>query len=287
MIDLVPFDAIEAVFSQTAAFLVLLIAGLLFYGALADLAIFENRGRVQAQVLGPSDLLIGGILAGLFALLIISGWHDANSPAATDAALPGGGSMIAQVIANTMIFLILMGGIIAGLSARAIGWREVFGLRLLGPGAVLARAIVLLVLALPLIAVALAISQVLLAAGGIEDNSAQEIVRFLANSPTGLAKGVVIVSAVVLAPLQEEFIFRGYIYGVLRRYAGVPAGIVINAALFAGIHLHAPSFAGLFVLAVCLTLAYEWTGTLLVPILVHALFNSTSIVNLLSGGAGG
>ena len=61
--------------------------------------------------------------------------------------------------------------------------------------------------------------------------------------------------------------------------AGVPAGILINAALFAGIHLNAPSFAGLFVLAVCLTLAYEWTGSLLVPMAMHALFNSISIVN--------
>jgi membrane protease YdiL (CAAX protease family) len=286
MIDIVPLHAWAAVLSQSAVVLALLIPGLLVYGALADQAIFEGRGRVRVQALGPADLLVGGILAGLFLLLIAGGWRDANAPAAANAALPGAAAMIGEVIVNTFVFLAIMVGIIASLSLRQIAWREVFGLDRLSPGAVLARAIVLLLLALPLIGAALAISQVLLAAGGSEDASHQEIVRFLAGSRSGVAKAVVTVSAVLLAPLQEEFIFRGYIYGVLRRYAGVPLGILVNAALFAGIHLHAPSFGGLFVLAVCLTLAYEWTGSLLVPMVMHALFNSISVVNLLAGGTG-
>ncbi len=196
--------------------------------------------------------------------------------------------MIVEVIANTIVFLAIIVGIIASLSVRGVNWRESFGLDRLRPSAVLGRAILLLVFAFPLIFVALLISHVLLAAqGGDDASSSQEIVRFLAKSQSVWAKGVVVLSAVVLAPLQEEFIFRGYIYGVLRRYAGVPVGIVVNAALFAAIHLHAPSLAGLFVLAVCLTLAYEWTGSLLVPMAVHALFNSTSIIDLFTGAGGG
>jgi membrane protease YdiL (CAAX protease family) len=286
MIDLMPLNAWAAALSQSAVLLALLIPGLLFYGGLADQAIFENGGRVRAQALGPVDLLVGGILAGMFALLIAGGWRDANAPSVANAALPGAAAMIGQVIVSTCVFLAIIIGIIASLTLREIGWWEVFGLDRLQPGAILARAIVLLLLALPLVAGALAVSQLLLS-GGNDDASAQEIVRFLAHSRSGVAKGVVAVSAILLAPLQEEFIFRGYLYGVLRRYAGVPVGIVVNAALFAGIHLHAPSFAGLFVLAVCLTLAYEWTGSLLVPITMHALFNSLSIVALLAGGTGG
>ena len=283
MIDLVPFAAVAAVLSQSAVALFLLLAGLVFYGALADQAVFENGGRVQVQALGPADLGIAGVLAGLFALLIAGGWHDANQPAAA-AALPSAGMMIVQVIVNTVMFLGIMIGIIASLSLRQIKWWEVFGLTRMLPGSVLARAIVLLLLALPLIGAALGLSHVLLAGG--DDDSAQELVRFLAQSRSGWAKGAVALSAIVFAPTQEEFMFRGYIYGVLRRYAGVPAGILVNAALFAGIHLHAPSFAGLFVLAVCLTLAYEWTGSLLVPMAVHALFNSISIISLFAGAGG-
>jgi membrane protease YdiL (CAAX protease family) len=286
MIDPVPLNALAAVLSQTAFALVFLIAGLLFYGRLADQALFANPGRVRVQAFGPVDLCVGGILAVLFVLLIAGGWRDANEPSAANAALPHAAAMIEQVIVNTIVFLAIMVGIIASLSLRGIVWWEVFGLDQQGAASVLGRAVILLLLALPLIAAALLISQIVLATGG-DDASAQELVRFLARSPSALAKGVVAVSAIVLAPIQEEFIFRGYIYGVLRRYVGVPVGILVNAAIFAGIHLHAPSFAGLFVLAVCLTLAYEWTGSLLVPITVHALFNSLSIINVLGGGAGG
>ena len=267
--------------------MVFLLVGLLFYGGLADLAIFEERGRVRAQAFGPLDLFIGGTLACLFALLILGGWRAANAPAAAAAALPSGGVMIVQVMANTAVFLAVMFGIIASLRWRGIDWREIFGFRQLSPVSIGARAFVLLVCALPLIGAALSWSQFVLEGGGGEDASRQEIVRFLAQSPSDIARLVVTLSAVVLAPLQEEFIFRGYIYGVLRKYAGVPAGILVNAALFAGIHLHAPSFAGLFVLAVCLTLAYEWTGSLLVPMAVHGLFNSLSILTLFMGGGGG
>jgi membrane protease YdiL (CAAX protease family) len=286
MIDLMPLDAWSAALGDVAVTLVFLLVGLLFYSGLADLAIFEDRGRVRSQAFGPLDLFIGVTLASLFALLILGGWHAANAPAAAEAALPAGGVMIVQVLANTMVFLALIFGIVATLRWRGIDWLEMFGCRRLNPLPIAARAFLLLVCALPLIGAALSVSQFVLAGGG-EDASRQEIVRFLAESPSTLARLVVTLSAVVLAPLQEEFIFRGDLYGVLRRYAGVPAGILINAALFAGIHLHAPSFAGLFVLAVCLTLAYEWTGSLLVPMAVHGLFNSLSILTLFSGGASG
>ena len=111
----------------------------------------------------------------------------------------------------------------------------------------------------------------------------QEIVRFLAVPGTGTARVVVAISAVVVAPIQEELIFRGYLYGVLRRYLGIAPGILTNALVFAGIHQSAPSFGGLFVLAVCLTLAYEWTGSIFVPMTMHALFNAFTVINLFRG----
>jgi membrane protease YdiL (CAAX protease family) len=287
MIDLMPLDAWSAELWGFAISLVFLLAGLLFYSGLADLALFEDRGRVRAQDFGPLDLFIGGALAALFALLILGSWRAANARAAAEAALPSGGAMIVQVITNSAVFLALMFGIIASLRWRGLDWLGTFGFKRLSPIGIGVHAFVLLICALPLIQAALSVSNFILEGGGAEDASRQEIVRFLTESPSDLARAVVIFSAVILAPLQEEFIFRGYIYGVLRRYAGAPLGILINAALFAGIHLHAPSFAGLFVLAVCLTLAYEWTGSLLVPMAVHGLFNSLSILTLFMGGNGG
>ncbi|MGH7936561.1 MAG: CPBP family glutamic-type intramembrane protease [Chthoniobacterales bacterium] len=42
-------------------------------------------------------------------------------------------------------------------------------------------------------------------------------------------------------------------------------------------HAHLPSFAPLFVLGSCLTLAYEWSGSILVSMTIHALFNFLSL----------
>jgi hypothetical protein len=120
------------------------------------------------QAFGPVDLCVGGILAVLFVLLIAGGWRDANEPSAANAALPHAAAMIEQVIVNTIVFLAIMVGIIASLSLRGIVWWEVFGLDQQGAASVLGRAVILLLLALPLIAAALLISQIVLATGGDE-----------------------------------------------------------------------------------------------------------------------
>ena len=53
--------------------------------------------------------------------------------------------------------------------------------------------------------------------------------------------------------------------------------MLLTSLLFAAIHMNGPVFLPLFVLAVCLTLAYEATGSLWVPMLMHALFNGVMI----------
>src|SRR5438874_13298805 len=86
---------------------------------------------------------------------------------------------------------------------------------------------------------------------------------------------------VVLAPAAEELMFRGYLYGVLKRYCGVFAATILSAAMFAAMHLNLASLPSLFVLALCFTVAYEVTGSLLVTISMHALFNLTMFLMML------
>jgi membrane protease YdiL (CAAX protease family) len=56
---------------------------------------------------------------------------------------------------------------------------------------------------------------------------------------------------------------------------------VISAGLFAAMHLSVSSLPALFVLALCLTLAYEATGSLLVNIFMHGLFNLWNLLVML------
>ena len=85
----------------------------------------------------------------------------------------------------------------------------------------------------------------------------------------------------VLGPLAEETLFRGFVYGVLKRYTDAPFAALASSLMFAIIHLHVGSLLPLCVLAMLFCIAYEITGCLLVPMLLHMIFNATSIVMML------
>jgi membrane protease YdiL (CAAX protease family) len=82
--------------------------------------------------------------------------------------------------------------------------------------------------------------------------------------------------AVIAAPLFEEFIFRGLIFGGLRRSFGVWPATLASAAVFAIVH-PAFSFLPVFVMGVCAAQVYERTRSLLAPMLVHAVYNAVII----------
>lgn len=106
----------------------------------------------------------------------------------------------------------------------------------------------------------------------------QAIVNFLLESSDWKERIVICVAAVFAAPITEELIFRGCLYGVMRKYAGRSIAMVGTSALFALIHGHVPSLPGLFLLAIVLSLIYEATGSLWAPISLHAAFNGFTIL---------
>lgn len=78
----------------------------------------------------------------------------------------------------------------------------------------------------------------------------------------------------VVAPVVEEIVFRGLLYGWLRRRVGVALGIALSALLFAfahGIVILAPALA---VQGVILATVYQRSGSLWPSIVVHGTFNA-------------
>ena len=140
----------------------------------------------------------------------------------------------------------------------------------------LSTGTVLILAAYPLISIADPITQRVFGSG----SSKQSIVELFSGSRTIEQRMMIIVFAVVIAPMAEEFLFRFFLYGVLKRYFGRFLGVTVNALLFAAAHTHLPSFAPLFVLGSCFTIAYEWSGSILVSMTMHALFNSLSLTVL-------
>lgn len=95
----------------------------------------------------------------------------------------------------------------------------------------------------------------------------------------GLAMAVAALSAVVLAPVVEELIYRGALFQSLRAKLGLFPGMFLSAGVFAVVHveLAEPLFlAGLLVLALWLAAAFHRTGSIVVPIVGHATFNAIS-----------
>jgi len=94
-----------------------------------------------------------------------------------------------------------------------------------------------------------------------------------ARTASGIGAGWLFLLACVAAPLCEEFIFRGLIFGGLRRSMGLLPAMAMSAALFAIVHPPA-SMLPVFALGLCTAYAYDKTRVLLAPMLVHALYNA-------------
>ncbi len=79
--------------------------------------------------------------------------------------------------------------------------------------------------------------------------------------------------SMLVAPICEEFIFRGLIYGGLRRAMATLPAMLASAAAFAIVH---PPLSMLpaFALGLCTAYACERGKTLLAPMLVHAAYNA-------------
>ena len=88
-------------------------------------------------------------------------------------------------------------------------------------------------------------------------------------------------TAVVLAPLFEEVIFRGVLLPVLARRVGFTAGALLNGLLFAMAHISIGELIPLTVLGTGLALVRLRSGRLLPCVLMHAVWNAVTFANLL------
>ena len=88
--------------------------------------------------------------------------------------------------------------------------------------------------------------------------------------------------AIVIAPLAEEFFFRGLLFSAAKKIGWPKCGWLGASLLFAAIHGSAPVFLPLFVFALVLAWLYEKTEGLLAPIAAHAGFNAINVIILLA-----
>jgi uncharacterized protein len=92
---------------------------------------------------------------------------------------------------------------------------------------------------------------------------------------SGLYLVIEIFMITILAPIVEEFFFRGVILQRLIKKSSVWGGILISSLLFGILHA---DIIGAFIFGVITALLFIRTGNLLIPILLHMLNNTLAVL---------
>jgi uncharacterized protein len=147
---------------------------------------------------------------------------------------------------------------------------------------VLRSAVVTLALALPVVGATSVIWTFVLTQFGIAPEP-QDLLGIFGRVESPYVLAGMFAVACVLAPLNEELMFRGVMFRFLRQRFGRAPALLVPAAIFGALHGNVGGFLPLSILGVGFALAYEQTGDLRVPIVAHALFNLNTLGILLAG----
>ena len=88
----------------------------------------------------------------------------------------------------------------------------------------------------------------------------------------------IIIMSLIIAPIGEEALMRGFIYPVLRQKLSATSTIVITAPLFAILHGNLVQIVLTIPLGIALGYLYERTHNLLACIGMHMLFNEVALL---------
>jgi membrane protease YdiL (CAAX protease family) len=246
---------------QISLLLIASLVSLVFLRRAVPLAFTNPCGFPDARWAWPEKVFTAGVVLFFLAM------------AAASAGRPEGRIDMGSLGASLVLYFALVLLVVGFLVFRNFNIREAFGLGARGWSWVLIAGWLLMFL--PLVYFVQSLSYAISTPG----QGPQAIVDFLLKSSGWQARAAVFGIAVFAAPVTEELIFRGCLYGILRKSSGRIPAIVISSILFALIHGHLPSLPGLLVLAAGLALIYERCGSLWAPITMHAAFNGITIIS--------
>ncbi len=242
-----------------------------------------RRGPVRRVGLGGLDLIVAVGLAAMGAVLLgvllqqVLAWQGAASAEALDARVSAWLIPVSQVVGMGPVaaYVLLRAARptnrLGALGFTRAGLGRQVGLGLIAGPACLA---VTMLVSLVLYGIALVFEVELPEAG-------HKLLPLIRDGDWG-TRLPLLLGAVVLAPVLEELVYRGLLQTVLLGLVG-PGGrwlvLVVAAAVFSVVHVgavHWMQLPVLFVLGLLLGGLYERTGSLVVPIVVHMVFNAVS-----------
>lgn len=96
-----------------------------------------------------------------------------------------------------------------------------------------------------------------------------------------LLRGNIIIQILVvaiIAPICEELVFRGVLYGYSKRIFGVIISVILVSIMFGLVHMNIEQGVFAFLFSLCLLFAYEKFTTIWAPILMHVFNNLYSVL---------
>ncbi len=230
------------------------------------------RGNVPSWFYLNADLLGILLFFSLFYAMAISNTivsaEKVGTPTALELAFGLVFGMAVQLFLPLVAFAIVARrvGIVEWLGLRWKEWPQVFGIAPLAVLAMFAFGITLHFVGY----------QELLEALGVAGE--QEIIKMFREEKNPTILILVVLAAVIVAPVCEEIVFRGYLYPAAKKHAGSTVAALFSAIVFAGAHGNIAALIPLFVFGLLLVAVYERSGSIWAPIAVHALFNGTTVL---------
>jgi membrane protease YdiL (CAAX protease family) len=220
--------------------------------------------------------LIGGLALAVVGSLVVDVPALAFGVKISGSHTPPGVTIADTVVQD--IGFVLAAVFCAHLGGRAVrSWK--FGLRRPRVGWRSASGLVLLLL----------VAFIVLSAiwSSIVHPSEEKLLETLgSNEGTGLLLASAALTCVV-APICEEFLFRGYIFTALRNWRGTLPAALITGLLFGGVHYGSAPTLDLVPLAGLgfgLCLLYRYSGSLYPCMIAHSLNNSLAFSSLENWG---
>ena len=229
--------------------------------------------QTRPDLMALPEMLAGTIIMLLFGATLVARWFVPQSAEPSAEKMASLNEVLLLNMANLAVPAIV---IVVLLIARGGHLQSVFGLHKMSLGRVIGYGFCLAVLAIPLTYAAKIITIQVTGSQEAPQALVQKYHAAIEGNDLGLI-GLIVLSACVVAPLSEELLFRGTFYPLLTRGFGRFFAAIVSALFFAFVHDTYTDVPGLAILALCFTLAYEVTGSLLVPIVMHATFNSMSL----------
>ncbi len=222
--------------------------------------------KVPTWFYHPLDFIWAGLIVALFFSLSIS----------TATAKPEDMNYTPGVLIGSIMFHLFLGAtttaviLIRVKPAVWLGlrWREWPWVFLIAPGTVVAMWVLF---------VGLQLGGYMRWMESLGVQAEQDTVKLLKTATDPMVLWLMAVAAVVVAPVCEEVVFRGYLYPLAKRHVGPWVAAVCTGLIFAAAHGSLAALLPLFVFGIVLAVLHEKTGSIWAPIAVHFCFNGATV----------